>query len=93
MNVFRFRPGPVLGDVLGADDRALDDQQVDALGEHVRRQVGGVLRAEPHRDPHAAAAQSATRRRKSSTNTVAAYTRCSVALSSSSFASSAAGSS
>ena len=61
MNVFRFSPGLASsrGDVLGGDDRALDDEQVDALGEHVRGELGGVLRRQPHRDPHAGRAQLA----------------------------------
>ena len=46
-------------DVLGRDDGALDDEQVDAFGEDVRRQLDGVLRREPHRDPHAGVAQLA----------------------------------
>ena len=66
MNVLRFSPGTssgvgasVGGDVLGGDDRALDDEQVDALGEHVRGELGGVLRRKPDGDAHPGLAQLA----------------------------------
>jgi len=48
-----------LRDVLGGDHRALDYQQIDTLGEHVRRELGGVLRGEPHRNTDARGAQLA----------------------------------
>ena len=46
-------------DVLGGDHGALDDEQVDAGVERVRRELGGVLRREPDRHPHAGRAQLA----------------------------------
>ena len=43
---------PVTGDPFGRDDRALDDQQIDARGHQHGRQRLGVLRANPHRRDH-----------------------------------------
>jgi hypothetical protein len=40
------------GHVLGGDDRALDDQQVRARGEHDRGQLQRVLRRHPHGGGH-----------------------------------------
>jgi hypothetical protein len=49
------------GHVLGGDDRALDDQQVDPGGEHRRAPAGGVLRRDAHRRRHPASRISLTR--------------------------------
>ena len=48
-----------LGDVLGGDDGALDDQQLGAGLDHVRGELTGVLRADAHGDGGAGGADLA----------------------------------
>ena len=50
MNSLRLSGSSLVDDVLGRDDRALDDQDVHARVEDHRRQRERVLRRDPHRD-------------------------------------------